>query len=167
MFGNPTGWLLRVLRQRPHAWARIHGNPHHPDLQGLARFYQTPWGVLMALEVSGLPTGSEPCGSPIFGLHIHEGGSCTGTADAPFADAGGHYNPNGCPHPYHAGDLPPLFGNQGHAFQAVLTDRFTLGEVLGRTLIVHGHLDDFTSQPAGDAGERIGCGVIQGNRPRC
>ena len=167
MFGKPTGCLLCTLRQPPHAWAELRGEAHHPKLTGRAHFYQTPWGVLIALEVLGLPSPQGACESPVFGLHIHEGHACTGPADDPFADAGGHYNPEGCLHPHHAGDLPPLFGNHGYTFQTFLTDRFSLGEVMGRTLILHGHPDDFTSQPAGHAGERIACGIIQGRSPRC
>ena len=54
----------------------------------------------------------------------------------PFADAKGHYNPNNCAHPYHAGDLPPVFSNKGSAFNAVLTNRFHVREVLGRVVTV-------------------------------
>ena len=79
-----------------------------------------------------------------------------------FSDAGGHWNPAGCPHPYHAGDLPPVFATaSGRGFLAVLTDRFSLPEVVGHTVILHGHLDDFTTQPSGSAGETIACGVIR------
>ena len=57
--------------------------------------------------------------------------------------------------------MPPLFSNRGYALQAFLTDRFTVGEILGRTVIIHDGTDDFTSQPAGNAGARIACGVIR------
>lgn len=57
--------------------------------------------------------------------------------------------------------MPPLFSNRGYAFQAFLTDRFTVLEILGRTVIIHDGTDDFTSQPAGNAGARIACGVIR------
>ncbi len=53
------------------------------------------------------------CGQRIFGFHIHEGTRCSGTSVDHFADAGSHYNPSNCPHPMHAGDLPPLFVNNG------------------------------------------------------
>ena len=86
---------------------------------------------------------------------------CTGTADDPFADALTHYNPQCCPHPAHAGDMPPLIANNGYAIQAFLTDRFTVREILGKTVIIHDSADDFSSQPAGNAGARIACGVIR------
>lgn len=81
--------------------------------------------------------------------------------DDPFADAMPHYDPNGCEHPHHAGDLPPLFENNGFALSLVLTDRFSVDEVIGRTVIVHADPDDFTTQPSGNSGEKIACGVIR------
>lgn len=77
-----------------------------------------------------------------------------------FPHSGSHYNPNDCPHPYHAGDLPPLFGANGFAFSVFLTDRFTVHEIIGKTVIVHASPDDFQTQPSGNAGEKIACGEI-------
>ena len=84
----------------------------------------------------------------------------TGNEDDPFADAKTHYNPKSCPHPYHAGDLPPLFSANGYAYSAVLTDRFTVDEIIGKTVVIHSSPDDFTTQPSGNAGRKIACGVI-------
>ena len=58
-------------------------------------------------------------------------------------------------------DLEGLPTAAGRGFLAVLTDRFSLPEVVGHTVILHGHLDDFTTQPSGSAGEKIACGVIR------
>ena len=82
-----------------------------------------------------------------------------------FADAHGHYNPKGTPHPEHAGDLPPLLSNHGMAWMAVYTDRFYPEDVVGRTVIIHEKADDFRSQPSGDAGEMIACGEIAAWNP--
>ena len=153
--------LAALLRRRPQALARISGSGDYPRLSGVVRFYQTGAGVLLLAEIRGLPEGEGPCGQRIFGFHIHEGERCGGNAEDPFADAKGHYNPEGCAHPDHAGDLPPLFGNHGFALQMVLTQRFSLEEVLGKTVIIHGHPDDLTTQPAGGAGTKIACGVIR------
>jgi Cu-Zn family superoxide dismutase len=57
--------------------------------------------------------------------------------------------------------MPPLFGNQGYAFLMFLTDRFTAREIIGKTVIIHDKPDDFTTQPAGNSGNKIACGVIQ------
>lgn len=83
-----------------------------------------------------------------------------GNQNDPFPLTGSHYNPDNCPHPYHAGDLPPLFGNRGIAWSAFLTNRFQVRDVLGKTVIIHASPDDFTSQPAGNSGKKIACGVI-------
>jgi len=78
-----------------------------------------------------------------------------------FPLSGTHYNPGECEHPHHAGDLPPLFGCNGYAMSVFLTDRFLVDDVIGKTLIIHDRPDDFKTQPAGDAGEKMACGVIQ------
>ena len=157
--------FLPVLRRGPDAQADIFGGEANPRLRGTVRFYQTPQGVLVLAEVSGLPDTGERCKDSIFAFHIHSGGTCSGSADDPFRDAQGHYHPENCPHPAHAGDMPPLFSNKGYAAQAFLTGRFTVREIIGRTVIIHAGTDDFTSQPAGNAGAGIACGVIR--RPGC
>ena len=146
---------------RPAARTSIKGSAKYPDIHGNVHFYQTEMGVMVVAEIFGLPTFGDPCKSPIFGFHIHSGGSCTGNETDPFADAMTHYNPKNCPHPYHAGDMPPLFGNNGYAFLMFLTDRFTAREIIGKTVIIHDKPDDFTTQPAGNSGNKIACGVIQ------
>ena len=153
--------LENLMHRTPVAWARLYGSRQYPDIMGLVRFFDTPLGTLVVTEISGLPMG-ERGKSPIFAYHIHSGGSCKGNDTDPFSDAGTHYNPDDAPHPYHAGDLPPLFGSDGHAFAATLTDRFSAAEVIGKTVIIHAMPDDFSTQPAGMAGEKIACGEIRG-----
>lgn len=158
---HPENRLLRTLRGRPQAAATITGSESYPDLSGIVRFYQTNEGVIVCAEISGLPQGGLPCQRQIFGFHIHTGTDCGGTMDDPFADTMAHYDPSGCGHPHHAGDLPPLFGNNGSALCAFLTNRFSIDEVIGRTVIIHDHPDDFTTQPSGNSGAKIACGVIR------
>ena len=154
--------LKELSVRRPNAWAQLYGSGDGYSIVGHVNFFKTSHGVVVAAEVKGLPHSSRPCGAKVFGFHIHEGESCTGTAADPFAATGGHYNPSSCPHPYHAGDLPPLFGNRGIAFSVFLTDRFTVEEIIGKTVIIHSAPDDFTSQPAGNAGTKLACGRIIG-----
>ena len=162
MNGNaPSTYLLSMLRRQPQAYARIRGSDACPGIAGTVFFYQTVRGAVVAAEVSGLPHPPGRCASGIFAFHIHAGPVCSGTPEEPFADALSHYDPGSCPHPYHAGDLPPLFGNSGYAFQVFLTDRFSVREILGKTVILHANPDDFTTQPAGKAGQRIACGEIR------
>lgn len=149
-----------LLKNPPKARAIIEGSPDYPKIGGTVSFYQTAGGVLLAAEIHGLPDDTENCPSAVFGFHIHEGTSCTGDDKDPFSNAGGHYNPRHCPHPAHAGDLPPLFGNHGYAFLMFLTDRFTVDSILGRTVVIHASPDDFTTQPSGNSGAKIACGRI-------
>ena len=139
---------------RPCAMACVTGGESAPDLFGTVKFYRSGKSVLVVADIYGLPKSD----SGIFAMHIHEGGSCTGEA---FSDTGGHYNPNMQPHPMHAGDLPPLFSCNGRAYVSFLTDRFSLQQIVGRTLVIHSDSDDFRTQPAGNAGKKIACGVIQ------
>lgn len=152
--------LRPLLRQKPDAEASIFGSEDYAQIKGFVRFYQTDLGCVVATEIDGLPYSAESCASPIFGFHIHSGGSCSGNAQDPFADAGTHYNPSNCPHPYHAGDLPPLFGCGGYALALFLTDRFNSSEIIGKTIVIHSMPDDFTSQPSGNSGTKIACGKI-------
>ncbi len=156
--------LTRLLRRLPDAVAYVKGNEQHSHLSGVVEFYETAEGVVVIAELNGLPVAGGPCGNDIFAFHIHEGGSCSGEGDGGFPDTGGHYNPTGCPHPYHAGDMPPLFSVRGRAHLSFLTGRFTAGEIIGRSVVVHSAPDDFTTQPAGNAGEKIACGEILGIR---
>ena len=152
--------LLAALRCSPDAWATVRGSEKYPQLSGTVRFCQTRRGVLVFAEITGLPETVESCGNGFFAFHIHGGRSCTGDSADPFADALTHYNPEECPHPAHAGDLPPLLSNHGYALQVFLTDRFSVREIIGRTVIIHAGVDDFTTQPAGSAGSKIACGRI-------
>lgn len=143
------------INGRAAALAQIKGSRDYPQISGKIRFYQMQNGVLVYTEVWGLPYDSS-----FFGFHIHEGTSCSGNEADPFADALTHYNPYDRPHPYHAGDLPPLLSSSGYAVSVFLTDRFSVNEVLGKTVIIHSSPDDFTTQPSGNSGEKMACGII-------
>lgn len=146
---------------QPSAVAQIRGDTAYPTLNGEIRFYQLDQGVMVQAEIEGLPVDPQSCAPNIYAMHIHESGNCTGTAVDPFANVGGHYNPTGCPHPAHAGDLPSLIGNDGFAWSQVYTERFTVEDILGRAVIIHAGPDYYTTHPIGMAGRKIGCGVIR------
>ncbi len=138
---------------RPAATAQIKGGDNTPELFGTVEFYQRREGVLVVADISNLPKG----GSGFFGFHIHEGDNCSGDD---FSGTEGHYNPDGAPHPSHAGDLPPLIRYGTSARFAVLTDRFRVEDIIGRTVVIHSATDDFISQPGGNSGNKIACGII-------
>jgi Cu-Zn family superoxide dismutase len=138
------------------AAAVIRGGMDAPNLAGNVWFTQTAQGVRVDAQLSGLP----PNASGFYGFHVHTMGDCSGQD---FSNAMGHYNPSGTRHPLHAGDLPPLIATDtGDAWLSFVTTRFTVRDITGRSVIIHADRDDLTSQPAGNSGKRIGCGVIRG-----
>ena len=138
----------------PDAVAEIRGGVEVPELSGCVQFYQENGCVLIVARISGLPMESE---TGFFGFHIHQGEICSGMD---YPETGSHYNPTDQAHPKHAGDLPPLLACQENAYLSVKTDRFSVKDIIGRTVVIHSEPDDFHSQPAGNAGRKIACGVI-------
>lgn len=133
------------------------------SVAGHVDFQEAKDKVRVTANFAGLKPNSE------HGFHIHEKGDCS----APDAtSAGGHFNPDGQPHGHprqgkrHAGDMPNLVANDKGVASASfdLTDvRLDDGKqgILNRAVVVHAKPDDYQSQPAGDAGPRIACGVIK------
>ena len=130
---------------------------------GEATFEQVGDKVRVVVFVQGLKPGQE------HGLHIHEVGDCS-SGDG--MSTKGHFNPFGKPHGHpgsaerHAGDLPALKANKaGRANVQIDLDIITVtpgpASIIGRGLIVHADPDDYKTQPTGNAGARIACGVIQ------
>lgn len=140
---------------RLRAMAAVKGDSLAPQLKGTVWFADTPSGVWVEASVTGLPKNE----TGFYGFHVHETGSCE---PPEFASAKGHYNPTGVPHPLHAGDFPMLLAtDRMDAWLSFVTTRFTVSDIIGRSVIIHDGRDDYTSQPAGDSGPRIGCGVIR------
>ena len=133
------------------------------SISGDIRFFQANKDTMRVIaQVKGLTPNSE------HGFHIHENGNCS----APDAmSAGGHYNPTGHQHgkassDVHVGDLPSLMADAtGTATLVWETKTLTIGDgkptdVKGRGVVVHKDKDDYTTQPTGNSGARMGCGVI-------
>lgn len=138
------------------AKACIYGDEKYPNLFGTVTFYQFSDYVLVKANIHGLSSSN----NGFFGFHIHEGNSCGGTD---FSDTGSHFNPSGSSHAYHAGDMPPLLYCNAGAYLSFVTDRFCVKDIIGKTVVIHSESDDFTTQPAGNAGKKIACGVIKNN----
>jgi Cu-Zn family superoxide dismutase len=131
---------------------------------GTIRFVDEYGSVRINGELSGLTPGPH-------GLHIHEQGDCS-APDA--SSAGGHFEPDRDPHgsprdpaeQHHIGDLGNISaGANGKATIDASDTEMTLNDgrasIVNRAVIVHSGRDKFESQPSGDAGERVGCGVIR------
>lgn len=125
---------------------------------GTAKFTEDATGVVhVNVKVSGLSAG-------LHGIHIHAVGTCSPT----FGAAGSHYNPTGAPHGAHSGDLPNLIvNNAGQGRLNTTTDHVNLSDgpisvfdVDGSAIIIHANPDDFVTQPTGNSGGRVACGVI-------
>lgn len=148
------------------AVAEIKGSPLAPDLHGMATFRDLATGTEVCVEVSGLPAYRPAQGSrsPIgpHGFHIHENGVCQiGDPATPFESAGGHWNPTDQPHGNHAGDFPVLFSNNGYSKMCFFTDKFHVRDIVDKSVIIHQSPDDYRTQPSGNSGKMLGCGVIR------
>lgn len=130
---------------------------------GTVTFEQRGGKVLVTGEVRGLKPNAE------HGFHVHEKGDCS-SGDG--MSAGGHFNPKGAPHgqpgtaPHHSGDMPSLKADaNGAATLAWEGDELTVTDgplsVIGRGVIVHRDPDDYRTQPTGNAGPRLACGVVK------
>lgn len=159
----PSENFMDILNESsPAAVAFMNGGDDNPHLTGTVKFYHTKYyGILIEAEIFGLPdsmdTSNTKHSSNFYAFHIHEVGNCT----KPFDQAGSHFNPTGQLHPFHAGDMPPLLSSFGYAWAIFYNERFNIDDVLGRSVIIHARPDDFASQPSGNSGAMIACGVIQ------
>jgi superoxide dismutase, Cu-Zn family len=131
---------------------------------GTAELTQSPAGVLIRLTLKDLPPGERA-------FHVHAVGKC----EPPFTSAGGHFNPGGKKHGmmvadgHHAGDMPNLHvPASGNLTVEVVNSAITLDkgkpnsvfQEAGTALVIHAGKDDYKTDPTGDAGGRIACGVI-------
>lgn len=144
------------IYQRPFARAELAGGSCCKGLRGWVSFYDGGGGVLVSARVMNLPDEDS-----FLGFHLHAGGECSGNNFDEFAAAGEHYNPKLITHPNHSGDFPPLLNCSGYAFLEFFTNRLIPNEIIGKTIVIHSGRDDFTTQPSGDSGKKIACGVVK------
>lgn len=133
------------------------------NVRGWATFTdRSTGGVAAVVHIENAPPGEH-------GLHVHEFGDCS-APDA--SSAGGHFNPGGAPHAgpsdlrRHAGDLGNItIESNGTGHLEIVSDLLTVrpgpNSVVGKAVVFHEKADDLRTQPTGDAGGRLGCGVVQ------
>lgn len=148
------------------ALAIMRGGPLAPQLKGRVTFQDATGGSWVCAYISGLPSyqpasnEKQPIGP--HGFHLHEFGNClVGDPENPFLAAGGHWNPDNQPHGNHAGDFPVLFSNNGKSIMCFFTNKFQVAQIIGLSVIIHENPDDYRTQPAGAAGRRLACGIIE------
>jgi superoxide dismutase, Cu-Zn family len=135
------------------------------NVRGLVTFTQAGSGVKVAAHIEGLTPGKH-------GFHIHEFGDCSSKDGS---SAGGHFNPAGAPHAApeapqrHAGDMGNIEADQSGVANLEYVDPVAKlsshGAIIGRGVIVHANPDDLKTQPTGNAGGRLACGVIGVAKP--
>jgi Cu-Zn family superoxide dismutase len=148
-----------------HAEAKLSGTYADTTVEGTVKFDMDSSGkVKMTLDIS-IPAKA----GKTVAVHIHEHGDCGDTGKL----AHGHWNPTNAQHgkwgsaSFHAGDIGNIkLDAKGKGTLSLTTDLWTLGgkpdkNLLGRSIIVHGGMDDYKTQPTGNSGTRIGCGVIK------
>jgi Cu-Zn family superoxide dismutase len=163
--GGPGGTAMRGMPDGAMAMARLEATRGN-TASGTAMFHQRGDMVMLHVRVQGLKPGQE------HGFHIHDKGDCS-SGDG--MSTGGHFNPGAKPHARHdaperhAGDLPSLKADAAgrvdvHLQLAGLSIGSGAANIVGRGLIVHADPDDYRTQPTGNAGARIACGVIEAQR---
>ncbi len=128
------------------------------NVSGKVTFTEVPGGVKIVADINGLTPGEH-------GFHIHEHGDCSGSHGSA---AGSHYNPTNKKHggpdspERHLGDFGNIVADQnGHGHYEHLDKDLNLNSILGRSIIIHADRDDLTTQPTGNSGARIACGLIE------
>ena len=154
-----TSTMMENLPEITKAVAVLHGTKGN-DVSGIVTFTKVGNLVKVVADISGLKPGKH-------GLHIHEYGDCSSDDGT---SAGGHFNPDNVKHGApnssmsHVGDFGNIEADKDGKAHLEMTDSLLSfsgpHSIIGRGVIVHGGEDDLTSQPAGNAGPRVACGVI-------
>ena len=138
--------------------AYMKGSKENTNIKGVVKFIKKASGTLVILEMSGLPNKHK---NNFFGFHIHSGEECEQKDNNAFSSALSHLDLENNKHPNHSGDLPMIYSNDGYAYMQFYTNRFTINNIIDKTVIVHELEDDLKTDPAGNSGKRIACGVIK------
>jgi len=165
-FAGPSKPHRGPVRNPKTAVAVLKASPEYPHLKGTVHFMQEGDRVWVVARVSGLDKPG------LYGFHLHQAGTCApGAPGKRFESAGGHFNPTGAPHAcinsprHHAGDLGNLSIAGDHTGTVEeATEMLSLSgpnSVVGHAVVLHAGQDDCATQPSGNSGARIACGVVE------
>lgn len=149
-----------LAAEAPALRGELRGSAEFPSVEGSVFAYWLDGALYLQAEFINLPPDK------VFGFHIHDGIICGSSDGEAFKDAGKHLSL--CPdetwcgrHPYHAGDLPPIFSDsEGYAVMEIYIGKAQVSDYSGKPIILHSMPDDFSTQPSGSSGKRIACGIF-------
>lgn len=163
MHSNKLRYLTEKLGHRPYGIAVITGSPEYPDILGKVLLYNTPFGVLMCCDMTGLPYNKRNCGAGVFGLKLHRGMQrcfeCGGFFENENID--NQAFPNFLASSDNTVEMPDIYENMGYAFLSYLTTKFCIEDVMGGTIVVYQNSADNSKSPDTYSDKRIACGDIK------
>jgi len=146
-----------MYRYRNNVYAIIHGGSKNPDINGMVTFGRTERGVLITAEIYGL---SDKAFGEVYPFCIHNGSCMSLDENGDFCKGEGYFNPDNLPSPMRAGDLPPLFSCRGYAYMQVVTNRFAIEDIIGKSVIIHSPSGNAFLEDTTGSTRKIACGII-------
>ena len=146
-----------MYRYRNNVYAIMRGGSKNPDINGMVTFGRTERGVLITAEIYGL---SDKFPGEVYPFCIWDGSCMSLDKDGEFCNGDGYFNPEKLAPPMRAGDLPPLISCKGYAYMQVVTNRFSIEDIIGKSVIIHSPSNQAFPEETSDDLKKIACGII-------
>ena len=135
----------------------MHGGCKNRGINGMVTFGRCERGVLITAEIYGLSCEDE---NSVYPFCIHNGSCMSLDENGDFCKGEGYFNPEEKPAPLRAGDLPPLFACNGYAYMQVVSNRFSIEDIIGKSVIIHSPTKDVFPSDNSKSTRKISCGII-------